>query len=355
MADNRYVSSGYVSDSYVISTEEATASLSSSFTLSLSPTITKGATIALKVALGTDLTWSEMGTWKVPIQPIWGPLFTVDGLQFFGAEPSLTSSFSLSVDPIATFSPTISFTPAFTASITAVAIVSGETLHAGTFSMSVTGQKIANPEPALTSTSTLSSTAYKTVYPSPALTCTFTFDVEGGILLIGETLHAGTFSLSADPIATFRATVPDLAFTSSLYAEPSATAYGDSLNAGTFTLSVSATKTVYPEFAFTSTSTLSPTAYKTVYPTFAFTGPFSTLVVGVKWAIDPFRVHLIPSETRINILEQETRNFAVNSDTRINIVPQETRSKTIASETRKLEIQHLTLVDDPGIIDRRTG
>ena len=88
---------------------------------------------------------------------------------------------------------------------------------------------------------------------------------------------------------------------------------------------------------------------------FAFTGPFSTLVVGVKWAIDPFRVHLIPSETRINILEQETRNFAINSDTRINIVPQETRSKTIASETRKLEIQHLTLVDDPGIKDRRTG
>ena len=169
MADNRYVSSGYVSDSYVISTEEATASLSSSFTLSLSPTITRGATIALKVALGTDLTWSEMGTWKVPIQPIWGPLFTVDGLQFFGAEPSLTSSFSLSVDPIATFSPTISFTPAFTASIT-VAIVSGETLHAGTFSMSVTGQKIANPEPALTSTSTLSTTAYKTVYPTNAFT-----------------------------------------------------------------------------------------------------------------------------------------------------------------------------------------
>tara|TARA_Y100001951_G_C11282669_1_gene266460 strand:- start:529 stop:1602 length:1074 start_codon:yes stop_codon:yes gene_type:complete len=357
MADNRYVSSGYVSDSYVISTEEATASLSSSFTLSLSPALIKAdsTSINLKVALGTDLTWSEMGTWKVPIQPIWGPLFTVDGLQFFGAEPSLTSSFSLSVDPIATFSPTISFTPAFTASITAVAIVSGETLHAGTFSMSVTGQKIANPEPALTSTSTLSSTAYKTVYPSPALTCTFTFDVDGGILLIGETLHAGTFSLSADPIATFRATVPDLTFTSSLYANPKADAYGESLNAGTFTLSVSATKTVYPEPALTSTFTLSPTAYKTVYPTFAFTGPFSTLVVGVKWAIDPFRVHLIPSETRINILEQETRNFAINSDTRINIVPQETRSKTIASETRKLEIQHLTLVDDPGIKDRRTG
>jgi hypothetical protein len=63
----------------------------------------------------------------------------------------------------------------------------------------------------------------------------------------------------------------------------------------------------------------------------------STLIVGSKFAIDPYRVFTVPTETRINILEQETRSYLVPSETRI------------------YKVQHLNLIDEPGILDRREG
>ena len=66
-------------------------------------------------------------------------------------------------------------------------------------------------------------------------------------------------------------------------------------------------------------------------------GVLSTLTIGSQFAIDPFRVITIDTESRINILQQETRN---------HLVP---------SETRKYQVQHLSLVNETGILDRREG
>jgi hypothetical protein len=66
-------------------------------------------------------------------------------------------------------------------------------------------------------------------------------------------------------------------------------------------------------------------------------GVVSTLSIGSQFAIDPFRVITIDTESRINILQQETRN---------HLVP---------SETRKYQVQHLSLVNETGILDRREG
>tara|TARA_A100001391_G_C4849946_1_gene219433 strand:- start:331 stop:525 length:195 start_codon:yes stop_codon:yes gene_type:complete len=62
--------------------------------------------------------------------------------------------------------------------------------------------------------------------------------------------------------------------------------------------------------------------------------------VGSSFAIDPFRTFSVPSETRINILQQETR------------------SRLIPSETRTFKVTpgaNTTVVDLAGLIDRREG
>ena len=142
---------------------------------------------------------------------------------------------------------------------------------------------------------------------------------------MGDALTEGTFNLTAQSTLTFEAII---------------------VEGGTANLVGQATLSVPEEGIFItrrSTFNLQGVASISIIGGFlaeaqvTLPGAVSVLFIGSQFAIDPYRVYPIDSETRINILQQETRSY---------LVP---------SETRQYEIQHLTLVDEPGILDRREG
>ena len=82
----------------------------------------------------------------------------------------------------------------------------------------------------------------------------------------------------------------------------------------------------------------------------------TTVNVGSKYIVDPFRVKPVDSESRILEIDAEHRNLLVKSENRLNTLEQETRGLAIKSESRILKTQHLTLVENAtGPLDTREG
>jgi hypothetical protein len=104
----------------------------------------------------------------------------------------------------------------------------------------------------------------------------------------------------------------------------------------------------------TSTATISavPTRIRNITVTLA--GVLATLTVGEDLKFDPFRIFVVPADTRTVKIAQETRKHTPNSETRVNTIQDETRSHTVRSETRQVEVQpDLKLTDVFGVRDTR--
>lgn len=82
---------------------------------------------------------------------------------------------------------------------------------------------------------------------------------------------------------------------------------------------------------------------------------YSTLSALTIFNIDPFRVYTVPTESRIAVIEADTRIFAVKTENRVNTLEAETRTYNLGSESRYLVVQPLRLVEQAGTLDRREG
>ena len=339
MADILYTNTGYVASGYVQATFVGAASVSSSATISATGTRIRGARANIFSNL-SGLTWAEMGTWAEPKQATWGGNFSVTADRLKGGRIVETSSFTVSATGSKTFGGTVDITGAFNTSINGDGILAG---------------LLTSPP----STFTLTASAIAGILGGSELTSTFTQTTNGGFFVRSASVgKSSSFSINAvgkkinrvanfnlDGVASVQALgqrirlgQSDITVSSNLVAEPTFNASGIALKSGIFTVDANAFRVRFASGAFTAEVIIPnvPGGFLADGEATIITSG-STLVVGSKVAFDPFRRVTVRPESRINIVDQETR---------ILVVP---------SESRKLTVQHTVLVDEVGPIDRRTG
>ena len=338
MADILYVQDGYVTLGYVEATRDASATLSAQGTLTATGGITQSGSATLECNQ-SGLTWAEMGTWAEPKQEYWGPNFTVTAEKFLGGTVNANCQATLSATGTATFKPTITISGILQSTLTANLVGSGIILSLGSASVTADGDAIRSASATLSTQATLSAdgdlqgsgivlklgsasltaTGNTTQRGSTSISASASTQITGRAIRQGAGAFTPQCTLSADAIIAIGG-VASLQGTSSL----SVNEVGIFITrGGTVNMTGVATSNINGGFLADAIVNLSATG--------------STLIVGSQFAIDPFRVYTVPTESRINILQQETRN---------HLVP---------SETRKYQVQHLTLVDETGILDRREG
>tara|TARA_R100000995_G_scaffold40829_1_gene18997 strand:- start:311 stop:1333 length:1023 start_codon:yes stop_codon:yes gene_type:complete len=340
VADILYTNTGYVASGYVQATFVGAASVSSSATISATGIRIRGSSANIFSNL-SGLTWAEMGTWAEPKQATWGGQnFSVTADRLKGGRIVETSSFTVSATGSKTFGGTVDITGAFNTSINGDGILAG---------------LLTSPP----STFTLTASAIAGILGGSELTSTFTQTTNGGFFVRSASVgKSSSFSINAvgkkinrvanfnlDGVASVQALgqrirlgQSDITVSSNLVAEPTFNASGIALKSGIFTVDANAFRVRFASGAFTAEVIIPnvPGGFLADGEASIITSG-STLVVGSKVAFDPFRRVTVRPESRINIVDQETR---------LLVVP---------SESRKLTVQHTVLVDEVGPIDRRTG
>jgi hypothetical protein len=338
MADIRYVQEGYVADSYVEITFDVSLSLTASATVTATGGKIHYATADL-VLNQSGLTWDEMGTWQEPKQEYWQDNFTVEGQKFLGGSANLSASGTTSIAGVATYRPDITFDGVLDTTITVNLIASGIIVKLGSAELTIDADRTAR------SSATFQAQA------------TFVADADRTADAIVLQLGTGTLTATANSVFQATSSIQGAVSTNMVgrAIKPASSAFTPqcTLDAeGIIRIGGNASFTMSGSFALPDAGIFitrrSPANIQGLLSTNIVAGllaeaevtlPFvvSTVIVGSEFAVDPYRVYTIPSETRINILQQETRSY---------LVP---------SETRNYEIQHLKLVDEPGILDRREG
>lgn len=337
MADIRYVQEGYVADSYVEITFDVSLSLTASATVTATggPIFPGSADLILNQS---GLTWDEMGTWQEPKQEYWQDNFTVEGVKFLGGSANLLSNGALTSSATATYRPQIDFDGVLNTTVTVNLIASGIIVKLGSAQLTTDADRIGRSSATLQAQATFITDADRTADAVVLKLGTGTLTATATSVFQGSTQVSGAVSTSM----VGRAIRPaSSAFT------PQCTIDAE----GIIRIGGNASFIMSGTFALPDTGIFitrrSPANLQGVLSTNIVAGllaeaqvqlPFvvSTVIVGSEFAVDPYRVYTIPAETRINKIEQETRSYFVPSETRI------------------YEIQHLTLVDQPGILDRRT-
>lgn len=326
MADIRYVQSGYVDDSYVVVQHDA-------------------GDITINTAIANNRSWDEMGTWDNPIQGNWSqfsvdtPIVVTGGNVGEIITATTTSSTATAIANITELN--ISADATFT--VTAEALRDGEIITAFATTVVSDADVIRLGESSITSTTTtqsdaitgFSETADITVSTSVADTEALfitkpesNISVSSSVTALGGRVNPATVNI-VETITTTAATGE-----SGLLVEPvtiatstTTTADGIAINKG--------------ESAISTITTVADADTSSFIAASATLSTFTTTVsVAAGFAIDPFRTKLIDSETRINIVQQETRKRLIPSETRILKV-------TPGANTR--------IVDLAGLIDRREG
>ena len=337
---SRYTASGYVAQGYVEATFTGASLVSASATLTATGGKILGSSVNIFSNLG-GLTWGEMGTWAEPKQATWGGQpFSVSAERLKGGRIVETSSFTVSATATRTLGGTVNISGVLNTSIDANAILAG---------------LLTSPP----STFTLTASATAGILGQGAFTSTFTQTTNGGFFVRGVAIsETSSFSVNAvgkkinrvfnfnlDAVASVQALgkrirlgQADITVSTNLVADPTLGASGVALKAGSFSVDATGFRVRFGAGAFTSAFTVPnvPGGFLADGEASIITSG-STLVVGSKVAFDPFRRVTVRPESRINIVDQETR---------ILVVP---------SESRKLTVQHTVLVDEVGPIDRRSG
>lgn len=339
MADILYVQDGYVTLGYVEATRDASASFTAQGTLTATGGRNQFSSATLQANL-SGLTWDEMGTWQEPKQEYWQNNFIAEGESFIGGTFNLTAQGILSATARSDFEGTASLTDLLNATILGNAVGSGVIIPLGSFTASIIGQALTE------SASTQSAQGTFTVSRADLKAeANSTLQAQGTIISDGDLVGRSTATL-AGAGSTLNVGDALAEATFNLTAQSTLSASAIIVESGSANLVGQATLSVPEEGIFItrrSTFNLQGVASTSVIGGFlaeaqvTLPGALSTLIIGSQFAIEPYRLYTIDSETRINILQQETRSY---------LVP---------SETRKYEIQHLTLVDEPGILDRREG
>ena len=344
MADILYVQSSYVAQGYVTQVLDAgSITITGATTTSSSAERIHPGTATINTTLGSDRSWDEMGTWYVPIQEVWDGFIIGEPIVGVGANvgtiantTTITSSATkqanvsaVSISGAATF--TVSATaqrpgdntiPGSTVSVTSAATVTAKGTGSSATTTTVTGTAITGSIADAISigiSTTTSATGNRISPPESNITVGTSVTTSAGV----------TFNLTANIPINIATTVTSDSL-SGLLIDP-ITITSPTVTTVNATIRNSGQASLASQYAVNADGVIIKLATATI------TGSTITLAEATNFAIDPFRTFKVLSESRINIIQRETR------------------TKIIDSETRTLQVQHLTLVDDAGLIDRRSG
>lgn len=336
------------------------ADISASATTTVNAIANKVGTVSIQAFQTHPTLWSADVTWDNPVGTIWGPMVQVRTVAILSSEASSSSAFSVTVDGDRTAVANIA--PAASASITVFAnkeIQGLPNVIASAGSVTVDGElNVVSQQVTLSSTASVTAIGIFQVagYPN-AIGGVADVTTDGDVI---RNAVVNTIPNSTSVTSKFGRIRPYTSNISSAF-DLSATAISQleavSIVASAGTLSISAVKTGNAEVVpisseFTLPRWVGGILFGGIIDIQAFATTVSALTL---YNIDPFRVYVVDSETRLLGITQETRISSVNSETRVNSIEEETREYKVPSEIRTIEVQPLELVELSGIKDRRIG
>ena len=344
MADIRYVNESYVDDSYVVITfDSGSVSINNTTSVSASAEKVKSAEATINTTIANNRSWDDMGTWYEPIQEVWNQFIIEEPLVLSTApvSPITTSTAVTSTATKQLVSGAVNISANATFTVTAEAQREGETItaFATTVSADAGVQRVGDSNIAV-ATTTLSDaiTGF-----SETVSITFSTSVTADEELISQPgssiAVATTTTAQAGRVNPATANIIETITTTASTGETGS--FGDAVI--TVNTSVADTDSVNIFGGTTNVQTatvLSGSGDKVILPTVNISAFTITVSTAAGFAVEPYRTFQIDSESRINILQQETRSRLVPSETRIFKV-------TPGSNTK--------VVDLAGIIDRREG
>ena len=350
--------SAFTTDVFAVATVDRSADITVSATTTSVAVATKSAIVDIQAFQTHPTLWGDDVTWDSPVGTIWGPMVEAIAVGIVKGESSIDASFAVSVDGDTTAIAIIE--PAAVASVEVFGQfeVQGRLPNlASSATVDVTAQITGDVQNLqINSAFTVESSGIFQVAGSPFdIDCEFNISVDADVIRDGVSINAGEFSVDTDyiRIRPFASTI-STAF--SLTANADAVADGISIVASAGTLEIDAIKTtdavVNSSAAFTVPRWVGGILFGGIIDIDAFATTVSVLTI---YNIDPYRVYVVDSETRLLGINQETRIYPANNETRVNTIELETRLLKVPSETRILEVQPLELVELSGIKDRRTG
>lgn len=344
MADIRYVNESYVDDSYVVITFDAgSVSINNTTSVSASAGKIRTAESTIQTTIANNRSWDEMGTWYEPIQEVWN--------QFIIEEPLLSSfapvspiNISTAVTSTATnqlVSSAVTISADATFTVTAEAQREGETITAFATTVVSDADVVRTGASNITSTTTTQADAITGF--SETVSISFSTSVTADEELISQPgsdiTVATTTTAQAGRVNPATADIIETITTTASTGETGS--FGDAtITLNTSVADVDTLQIFGGDSTIQTATVLSGSGDKVILPTVNITAFTVTVSTAAGFAVEPFRTFKIDSETRINILQQETRSRLITSETRIFKV-------TPGSNTK--------IVDLAGLIDRREG
>jgi hypothetical protein len=309
VADILYVIDGYVDPSYVVATRDASATFISNSTGQ----------------------WQDMGTWQEPGQEVWQPFIATAITQQGFAATTLSATSTL--ESSATVSIVVTLNAVSTITATANLLGDGATIKVSSGTLTVDA--------------TLQSTSASTIAGVSQMQTAENHIEVSSSTIQGTTTHTVTATLNAVSSSSMVSTAQvssailvgtQLEFQSQVTLDVVAGVTASAELNSTSTISAVGIKRFNVQETLLAISTVSSTGGTQQQVTVSLPAVTSSLGTLIAYSVDPERI------------------LAVLSESRINIIAQETRLQQILSETRNLVVQHTQLVDIAGTpIDRREG
>lgn len=326
------------------------ADLNSNATLTSIPLRSLFGESTLKTNIGST-PWQDMNTWNNPAQSYWNG-FTADGQIVKTAEANLSIQATVTANAFAVLAGSVIKLSLGTMQVDGTILRNGDTSISSQFTSTADGQLIVEGTTDLSSNFALAANGEITIQGEADISGVFNATLIARTIAAGEVLKASSGTLEADAGTIRNAS-------SSMQSQFSCNAAG--ITPGQSEMLANFTATADGEIIISGTADLegefavSATASANIQGVVSMTAFNTVLSTAKLFVLDPKRIYTVDSESRLLVIDAETRKYAVKSENRVNTVEQETRSFAIPSETRNLVVEHTTLVDAAGIRDTREG
>ena len=344
MADIRYVNESYVDDSYVVITfDSGSVSINNTTSVSASAGNVKSAESTIQTSIANNRSWDEMGTWYEPIQEVWDQFIIVEPLlsSFAPVSPIITSTAVTSTATKQLVSGAVTISADATFTVTAEANREGETITAFSTTVVSDADVIREGTSTITTTTTTLADAITGYSETVSLNITTTVTADEQLISLpgSDITVATTTTAQAGRVNPATADIIETITTTASTGETGS--FADAVITVNTSVADTDSVNIFGGVSNVQTATvLSGLGDKVILPTVNISAFTITVSTAAGFAVEPYRTFQIDSESRINILQQETRSRLVPSETRIFKV-------TPGSNTK--------VVDLAGIIDRREG
>lgn len=296
--------------------------------------------------------WYNAETWDRPRQPRWEGVTAV-GIKVKGGIVDINSAFTVTAISNPVFAGTSIVATLGTVTAVGDRLRFADSDITSAVTVTATSERARDGVVIQASSASVSASAITVKRADASITSAFTFDVDSKRVRAQSSIIASLGTVTADSrVAFFEEVDINSAFTvqavleiqadASIASAFSVVADGDKLAGDTVELTAQASVSALGGAAFIAEADINAFA--------------SSVIVGRKYVIDPYRVFTVKNESRTLVIAPELRKISVTCENRLNTLERETRSLKIKSETRDLTILNLTLVENAsGPLDTREG